>query len=80
MPNFQKLGSRAAETLSVVNAAAYIEQSGGVCTAARITVGSAAPTVKLCEAAAQALVGSPWTDAAVERAAGLVNQALSPIG
>lgn len=77
--NFQKLGRRAAETLSVVNAAAYIEQSGGVCTAARIAVGSAAPTVKLCEAAAQALVGKPLDDAAVERAAGLVNQALSPI-
>lgn len=77
--NFQKLGRRAAETLSVVNAAAYIEQSGGVCTTARIAVGSAAPTVKLCEAAAQALVGKPLDDAAVERAAGLVNQALSPI-
>ena len=77
--NFQKLGRRAAETLSVVNAAAYIEQSGGVCTAARIAVGSAAPTVKLCEAAAQALVGKTLDAAAAEAAAGLVNQVLSPI-
>ena len=77
--NFQKLGRRAAETLSVVNAAAYIEQSDGVCTAARIAVGSAAPTVKLCQAAAQALVGKPLDAAAAEAAAGLVNQVLSPI-
>lgn len=77
--NFQKLGRRAAETLSVVNAAAYIEQSGGVCTAARIAVGSAAPTVRLCEAAANALIGSRLDDAAVNAAAQLVNQVLSPI-
>ena len=50
-----------------------------MCTAARIAVGSAAPTVKLCQAAAQALVGKPLDAAAAEAAAGLVNQVLSPI-
>lgn len=76
---FQKLGRRAAETLSVINAAAYVEIQDGVCTKARVAVGSAAPTPKLCEAAAAALVGAPITEAAVHAAMEKVNDVLSPI-
>ncbi len=76
---FQKLGRRAAETLSVVNAAAYVETENGVCTKARVAVGSAAPTPMLCEDAAAALIGSPLTEETVRAAMARVNDALSPI-
>ena len=76
---FQKLGRRAAETLSVVNAAAYVETENGVCTKARVVVGSAAPTPMLCEDAAAALIGSPLTEETVRAAMARVNDALSPI-
>ena len=75
---FQKLGRRAAETLSVVNAAAYVETENGVCTKARVVVGSAAPTPMLCEDAAAALIGSPLTEETVRAAMARVNDALSP--
>ena len=77
--SFQKLGRRAAETLSVINAAAYIEMHNGICTKARVAVGSAAPTTKLCQAAAAALEGAPITEAAVCSAMEKVNDVLSPI-
>lgn len=77
--SFQKLGRRAAETLSVINAAAYIEMHNGICTKARVAVGSAAPTTKLCQAAAAALEGAPITEAAVCTAMEKVNDVLSPI-
>ncbi len=76
---FQKLGRRAAETLSVVNAAAYVETENGTCTKARVAVGSAAPTCKLCTAAAQALVGMPLSPETVKAAMAKVNEVLSPI-
>lgn len=76
---FVRLGRRAAETLSVVNAAAYVETEGGMCTAARIAVGSCAPTVVVCEKAAAALVGRTLDKAAVEEAVKLVDGAITPI-
>lgn len=76
---FKKLGRRAAETLSVVNAAAYVECENGICTAARVAVGSAAPTVKLCRAAAEAIVGRALDVNTVKAAMEKVNEALSPI-
>ena len=76
---FEKLGRRAAETLSVVNAAAYVEVENGICTKARIAVGSAAPTCKLCQAAAEALVGQTLTEEGVKAAMTKVNEVLVPI-
>lgn len=76
---FHKLGRRAAETLSVVNAAAYVEVANGVCTHARVAVGSAAPTVKSCRLAARALEGQPVTADSARMAAALVAEEISPI-
>lgn len=76
---FQKLGRRAAESLSVINAAAYVEVENGICTKARVAVGSAAPTPRLCEAAAAALVGSALTADSVQAAMAKVTEVLSPI-
>lgn len=76
---FKKLGRRAAETLSVINAAAYVELDGKVCTAARIVVGSAAPTAKVCTAAAEALVGQELTEELVKAAMAKVNEDIAPI-
>lgn len=76
---FHKLGRRAAETLSVINAAAYVEMKNGVCTTARVAVGSAAPTVKSCRIAARALEGQPVTADSARTAAALVVEEIDPI-
>lgn len=76
---FSKLGRRAAETLSVVNAAAYVEVENGVCSKARVAVGSCAPTCKLCTAAADALIGKALDEQTVKAAMATVNEVLSPI-
>lgn len=76
---FQKLGRRAAESLSVINAASYIEMENGVCAKARVAVGSAAPTPRLCEAAASALAGNRLTEEFVHTAMEKVKEELSPI-
>jgi carbon-monoxide dehydrogenase medium subunit len=77
--SFKKLGRRKAETLSVVNAAAYIEVQDGVCGAARIAVGSAAPTVVRCAEAERVLVGKKIGGDSIREASALVVKAISPI-
>ena len=52
---------------------------GGACTAARISIGAAAPTVLLVEDAGAALVGSKFDDAALVKLAEAVRAACSPI-
>jgi len=76
---FAKLGRRAAESLSVINAAAYVEVADGVCTKARVAVGSAAPTAKVCEAAAAELIGKALTEENVKAAMAKVTDVLAPI-
>ena len=76
---FQKIGRRKAETLSVINAAAYVEVENGVCQAIRIAVGSAAPTVVRCEAVEKALIGKALTEETVKEAASKAVEAISPI-
>jgi carbon-monoxide dehydrogenase medium subunit len=51
----------------------------GICTAARVAVGAVAPTVLLVPEAAQALIGTPIDDAALERLAQAVSAACRPI-
>ncbi len=46
--SFQKLGRRQAESLSVVNAAAYVELAGEKCYRVRVAIGSCAPTTRRC--------------------------------
>jgi len=41
---FMKIGRRKGCTLSLINAAAYVEMKGSVCTEARVAVGACAPT------------------------------------
>lgn len=76
---FVKLGRRAAETLSVVNAAAYIELENGLCKTARVAVGAVAPTVVECKKTAAALAGQPLSAESVAKASALVAQEISPI-
>jgi carbon-monoxide dehydrogenase medium subunit len=77
--SFKKLGRRKAETLSVMNAAAYLELRDGVCESARVAVGSAAPTVVRCIDAERALVGKKIGDDSIREASALVLKAISPI-
>jgi CO/xanthine dehydrogenase FAD-binding subunit len=76
---FRKLGRRKAETLSVVNAAAYVETDGGSVKTVRVAVGSVAPTVVRCKAVEQALTGKAPTPEAVKAASEAVLTEISPI-
>jgi CO/xanthine dehydrogenase FAD-binding subunit len=65
--------------IAVVGAGAALVIAGGVCTAARVAIGAAAPTVLLVEAAADALVGTTLDDAALDAMAAAVSAACRPI-
>ncbi len=53
--------------------------AGGKVTAARVALGAVAPTVRLVEAAGQALVGTTCDDAALAALAKAASAACSPI-
>lgn len=76
---FKKLGRRKAETLSVVNAAAYAETDQNTVKTVRVAVGSVAPTVVRCKAVEQALTGKVPTREAVKAASEAVLAEISPI-
>ncbi|HHZ02096.1 MAG TPA: xanthine dehydrogenase family protein subunit M [Tissierellia bacterium] len=76
---FNKLGRRKAETLSVVNAAAYIERENNVCKVARIAVGSVAPTVVRCKEVEELLNGKELTEENIRAASEKVVDEISPI-
>ena len=76
---FQKIGRRKAETLSIVNAAAYVKAEGNTCKEVRIAVGSAASTVVRCKTVEQALQGSELTAEAIKAASEAVLDDISPI-
>ncbi len=87
---FLKLGLRRAQAISVVNAALILtfaeppasDQPPGdtlPVVAARITLGSVAPTIVRAVEAEEALVGGGLTDERIERAAELAAQAARPI-
>jgi len=59
--------------------ASVIVDDKGTCTAARIGLGAAAPTVLLVEAAGKALEGSTFDDAAMDAMAQAVRDACKPI-
>lgn len=77
--SFKKLGRRKAETLSVVNAAAYIEKENNICKVARISVGSVAPTVLRCKEVEQMLIGKELTEENIKIASAKVINAINPI-
>lgn len=76
---FQKLGRRKAETLSIVNAAAYAETDQNICKTIRVAIGSVAPTVVRCKAVEQALVGKAVSKEAVRAASEAVLSEINPI-
>lgn len=66
--------------IAVVGAGvSLVVDAGGVCTAARVSIGAVAPTVVLVEAAGVALVGTKLDEAALDAAADAVRAACRPI-
>lgn len=66
--------------IAIVGAGANIVLGAdGTCTAARIAIGAAAPTVLLVEDAGKALVGTKLDDAAIEKMMAAVRAACNPI-
>jgi len=80
---FLKQGLRRAQAISVVNVAAVLAFEGGpqpgAVFAARIAVGSVAPTILRAEEAERSLVGQPLGDETIHRAADLAAAAAQPI-
>jgi CO/xanthine dehydrogenase FAD-binding subunit len=77
--SFQKLGRRRGSTLSVVNAAAYVELDGGRCSAARLALGAIAATPIRVAPAEGLLVGRKPIEAVVEAAASACRECVSPV-
>lgn len=67
--------------IAVVNAAAMVElnEAGDTFISARIAVGSVAPTPLFVEAAGNALIGKPVTEASIQEAAAIARDAAKPI-
>lgn len=80
---FLKLGLRRAQAIAVINVAVVIEQAGDApdapIVAARVALGSVAPTIVRAPAAEAFLVGQSLTPAACARAGHLAAQAAAPI-
>ncbi len=76
---FMKLALRRVHAISVVNAAAVLTFDEDVVAQARITMGSAAPTVIRAREAESALVGREMDEESIERAAKLAARASSCI-
>ena len=76
---FVKLGLRRTNAISVVNAAAVLTFDGDIVTGARITLGSVAPTISRAAAAEAALLGGDLSADRIRHAAGLCEEAMTPI-
>ena len=76
---FYKLGLRRAQAISVVHMAAMLQITDGLVEAARITLGSVAPTVVRAARAEKYLAGKPLTEETIREAALLASQDASPI-
>lgn len=77
--SFHKLGRRRGFTLSVVNAAAYIEMEGGVCRVARVALGSVADTPLRMPAVEKMLEGEALSRQLVEAVASTCRGLVEPI-
>lgn len=77
---YEKVGRRAALTLAVLNAASRVKlDSAGNCEAAIIAVGAAAPTPLRAVKAEASLVGQPFNEEAVAKAAEIATTEIKPI-
>jgi carbon-monoxide dehydrogenase medium subunit len=65
--------------IAVVNAAARLDFDGDSVSAARVAIGAVAPTPLFVEAAGEALIGSPLSEATVAAAAQASRDAATPI-
>jgi len=74
-----KLGLRKAQAISVVHAAAVVRLDGNQVQAARLALGSVAPTVLLIGEFETALVGKPLDEASILSAANAAAGAVQPI-
>ena len=76
---FIKVGLRRAQAISLVNIALLLDFDGPVVRAARIALGSVAPTIVRAHAAEEALIGHPLTPERIDEAAARVQEAIRPI-
>lgn len=76
---FEKLGLRRAQAISVVNSTVVLTFEGDKISAARIALGSVAPTIVRASEAETALVGHSLTDEVIAAASKLAGQAAVPI-
>lgn len=74
---FVKAGLRAAQAISVVHAALVVDVEDGVVTAAKIALGSVAPTIT--EAPVDHLIGGPLSDDAIAATASACEASVRPI-
>jgi len=76
---FLKLGLRRANAIALVNAAVILTMDGPKVSAARIALGSVAPTVIRSAEAERALLGNALDEEPIAEAAGLAAQSAAPI-
>jgi CO/xanthine dehydrogenase FAD-binding subunit len=77
--SFQRLGRRKGCTLSVVNAAAYLELDGDTCRQARLALGAVAPTPLRMKDAEEMLKGRRLSQRLIEEAASACHKLVSPV-
>ncbi|SMC65160.1 carbon-monoxide dehydrogenase medium subunit [Desulfocicer vacuolatum DSM 3385] len=77
--HFQKIGTRDAVIISIVSAASFLKVENGVCKAARIALGSVAPTPIRVPKAEAFLKNKPATREVLAQCAELVAREISPI-
>jgi len=77
--SFHKLGRRRGFTLSVVNAAAYLEVDGGICRGARVAIGAVAATPLRMTAVERMLEGEKLSRLLMEEAASACRGLVEPI-
>ena len=76
---FHKLALRKGDAITVVGVAIALDVEDGVCSRARIALGSVAPVVKRATAAEAILTGQALTPALIEKAAQRATQEVDPI-
>lgn len=76
---FVKLGLRRAQAISVVHLACVLDVVDGSVDAARIAIGSVAPTVITADAAARSLIGQELSEEAIDEAVRQSMEACRPI-
>ena len=77
--SFQKLGRRRGYTISVVNAAVYLELDGDFCRKARVALGSVAPTPLRPRSLEEGLKDQKLTEQLIKETASACYELVSPV-